>query len=174
MNSPKLREQPEVTASKQNRRKRTQSHSKGREAMKRQVAGLKEAGLSNIEIGKTVGLHRDTIAAYLNERAEEQQTLDRFKDVLGDCLNADLMFSTILKAKLLKNLGTEDLATLSLSDKRQLIRDLTVSMGIVFDKLRLHEVKSTVNASHRIVRGEAYQAIDWAATSQIVSGSEDI
>ena len=57
-------------------------------------------------------------------------------------------------------------------EKITLLQVCQTGSGISFDEIRLHEGKSTVNTSHRIVRGEAYQSLDWDTTSSMVSGED--
>ena len=135
------------TRSNSGRRKPPQS---AKAAAKERIAELKAGGFSNVEIAKALDLHRDTVAKYLGEIAEKKAVVQQFRQLLGDGLNVDLLFGMILKAKVLKSLSEEDLSAMSVSEKRQLLRDLAVSTGITYDKIRLHEGKSTSNNSHEI------------------------
>ena len=132
---------------------------------KQRVAELKASGFSNIEIGKALHLHRDTVATYLGEIAQKKLVLQAFRSNLGECLIADLLFGMVLKYKLLKSLSEEDINSLSVADKRQLLRDLSVSNGISYDKLRLHEGKSTSNNSHEIQLRDAHRTLPFPPIS---------
>ena len=133
---------------------------------KQRVAELKASGFSNIEIGKALHLHRDTVATYLGEIAQKKLVLQAFRSNLGECLNADLLFGMVLKYKLLTTITDEDIAHMTLAEKRQLLRDLSVSNGILFDKLRLHEGKSTSNNSHEIQLKQAHASLPFPTTSR--------
>ena len=132
---------------------------------KHRVAELKASGFSNIEIGKALHLHRDTVATYLGEIAQKKLVLQAFRSNLGECLNADLLFGMVLKYKLLTTITDEDIAHMTVADKRQLLRDLSVSNGILFDKLRLHEGKSTSNNSHELQLRQAHASLPFPTTS---------
>ncbi len=132
---------------------------------KQRVAELKASGFSNIEIGKALHLHRDTVATYLGEIAQKKLVLQAFRSNLGECLIADLLFGMVLKYKLLTTITDEDIAHMTLAEKRQLLRDLSVSNGILFDKLRLHEGKSTANSSHEIQLKQAHASLPFPTSS---------
>jgi len=132
---------------------------------KHRVAELKASGFSNIEIGKALHLHRDTVATYLGEIAQKKLVLQAFRSNLGECLIADLLFGMVLKYKLLTTITDEDIAHMTLAEKRQLLRDLSVSNGILFDKLRLHEGKSTSNNSHEIQLKQAHATLHFTPPS---------
>lgn len=90
------------------------------------------------------------MAKYLATITEAGLSLKSFRHALSECLNADLLLGMTLKHKLLISLNNEEVGSLSVTDKRQLIRDLSISNGTTFDKIRLHEGKSTTNNLHQI------------------------
>ncbi len=134
---------------------------------KQRVAALKASGCSNIEIGKALQLHRDTVAKYLHEIAQAKLVLRAFRETLGECLYADLLFGMTLKYKLLTSLTPEDLTAMSLTDKRGLIRDLAISNGVTYDKLRLHEGKSTTNLAHQLQVERVHKSLRWGSAGSV-------
>jgi hypothetical protein len=133
---------------------------------KHRVAELKASGFSNIEIGKALNLHRDTIAKYLTEIVQKKLVLRAFRGNLGECLHADLLFGMVLKYKLLTTITDEDIAHMTVADKRQLLRDLSVSNGISYDKWRLQTGKSDQKSSHEVQVNIVHKQLDYYSTPE--------
>ena len=112
---------------------------------------LASKGVGHSDIAAMVGVHRTTVCDYLRRIAPELQALKTFRDRLGDTLTLTLANYSDLEDKLLTQLNDEDvLSTLTPSEKERLLGRVSIAKGIVFDKLRLHDGKSTSNNSHEI------------------------
>lgn len=145
-----------------------------KQAKKPRVQQLAAQGHSKQAISHITGLAYDTVSRYLAVSKQEQSTLSEFRECVGDLLHADLLLGMQLKHKLLVSLGDEAIADMSVSDKRQFIRDLSVSNGTTFDKIRLHEGKSTGNISHRVLLEQTCQD-EWTTKGKAreVSGDDE-
>lgn len=115
------------------------------------AVALAKKGVGPTDIAAVVGAHRTTVSDYLRRVLPEFAALHSFRDRLGDSLALSVARLADLEDKLLKALNNEDvLSTLTVGEKERLLGRVTIAKGINFDKLRLHEGKSTVNSSHRI------------------------
>lgn len=117
---------------------------------KAKVEALTKAGITQSEIMAITGKSRESIRLYQRDIQERKAPIHEFKEQLSDALHLDLLLGMQLKHKLLISLEEEDIASLHVNDRRQLINTLNTSNGISYDKIRLQDGKSTVNSSHRI------------------------
>jgi hypothetical protein len=130
---------------------------------------LAAKGVNPTDIAAVVGVHRTTVSDYLRRALPEFEALQAFRDRLGDSFVLSLARLTNLEDKLLTLLDKEDvLATLTPSEKERLLGRVSIAKGIVFDKLRLHEGKSTANNSHEIQLRMVHQEMP---TPSVSSGS---
>ncbi|MEX2493929.1 MAG: hypothetical protein WD425_19480 [Nitrospirales bacterium] len=108
-------------------------------------------GVPPSDIAAMVGVSGHTIRRYLQRVAPELEALRTFKDRLGDSLALTLAKCSDLEDKLLDALNDETvLASMSTTEKERLLGKVTITKGVTYDKLRLHEGRSTHNSSHRI------------------------
>ena len=134
---------------------------------------LHTAGQTHADIADAIHVHRSTISRYLQHIETSKAEIAQATDATGPSLHTNLTFHSILSHKLLTDFLDEALYSRLTDDQKIKILQISqTNIGIMFDKIRLHEGKSTVNTSHRIVRGEAYQSLDWDTTSSMVSGED--
>jgi len=113
------------------------------------AVALAKKGVSSSDIAAVVGRHQTTVSDYLRRVLPEFTALQSFRDHLGDSLALSLATLTDLEHKLLRLLNDEELlSSLSASEKERLLGRVAIAKGIVFDKWRLHEGKSTSNQSY--------------------------
>ena len=134
---------------------------------------LSQMGMSQREIASTLQVSQSSICLYLQDVQAASRDIAQAKDKLGDLLHLNHSLNQSVAHKVLTSLSGEDtFSGLTPREKITLLQVCQTGSGISFDKIRLHEGKSTVNTSHRIVRGEAYQSLDWDTTSSMVSGDD--
>jgi len=127
---------------------------------------LVENGASYKEAGRAVGVHHNTIGLYLQNIEKEKCSLGAFKDTLGDTMKIALGKMSAIEDKLLDIFAGKDILQGMTSNERvSLYGRLGVSKGIIFDKLRLHEGKSTSNNSHEIQLKQAHASLPFPSTS---------
>lgn len=134
-----------------------------------QAKQLKEAGMLQSQIATTLDVCENTISNYLQDIAKQTANLALFKKSLSDALHVDLLLGLSIKYKLLNDLnngGLGDISKMSMTDKRQLIRDIGVSNGISYDKIRLQDGKSTSNDSHFIQLTQVHKSIKYDAPTR--------
>ncbi len=127
---------------------------------------LAKKGVGPTDIATVVGVHRTTISDYLARVLPEFQALHSFRTHLGDSFTLSLAQLSDIEHKLLVLLNDEDvLATLTPSERHSLLGRISIAKGIVFDKLRLHEGKSTSNNSHELQLRQAHASLPFPTTS---------
>ena len=130
------------------------------------AVALAKKGVGPTDIAAVVGVHRTTVSDYLRRVMPEFEALHSFRDRLGDSFSLSLAHLTDLEHKLLVLLNDEDvLATLTPLEKERLLGRVTIAKGIVYDKLRLHEGKSTSNNSHEIQLKQVHATLPFTTTS---------
>jgi predicted transcriptional regulator len=119
---------------------------------------LAEKGVRPSDIAAMVGVSDNTVRRYLQRVAPELEALRTFKDRLGDSLALTLAKCSDLEDKLLDALNDETvIASMSTTEKERLLGKVTIAKGVTYDKLRLHEGKSTTNSSHRILLEQVHK-----------------
>jgi transposase len=96
-----------------------------------EMVGLKAKGLSLAQIGKMAGISKQAVSQRLKASGLDPEAIGQFKRDK----------SLILHAKqkiLLEHITPERVKTMT-------VRDATVSLGIIYDKTRLQDDKSTTN-----------------------------
>lgn len=131
-----------------------------------QIKKLASQGHTKSAISKLTGLGHGTIDKYVTLDQQRSHPLTVFRESLGELLNETLMSGMHLQQNLLISLQEEDIPSLSIAERKNLVSTLGTVNGIMFDKIRLHEGKSTSNTSHRIVLDQAHQARNWVESSK--------
>ena len=130
------------------------------------VAALAAKGVSQKDIASVVGVSRHTVQAYLQRIRPEMAALSTFREHLGDLLALTLAKVIDLEDKVLDALNNEQvLATLTTAEKERLLGRLAIAKGITYDKLRLHEGKSTSNNSHEVQLTMVHKSLDFSSPS---------
>ena len=114
------------------------------------IKTLAAQGHSQHSIAKLTGNSRNTIDKYLMFDEARLAPLGHLKKHTSDLLHELLGSAMSLQAKVLMSLNGEDVDALSVGDKGKLMRDTTLALGVVYDKIRLQDGKSTSNNSHEI------------------------
>ena len=92
--------------------------------------------------------------------------IQTFNDQTGNVLALTLARCCSILDKLLIHYDNEAvLGGLSAAEKERLLGRVAITTGIIFDKLRLHEGKSTSNNSHEIQLREAHATLPFPASS---------
>ena len=127
---------------------------------------LAKKGVRPSDIAVVVGVHRTTVSDYLQRVLPEFQALHSFRNHLGDSFTLSLAQLSDIEHKLLVLLNDEDvLSTLTPSERHSLLGRISIAKGIVYDKLRLHEGKSTSNNSHEIQLKQVHRDLRFPTTS---------
>lgn len=134
------------------------------------VRELTEKGVNQTDIMSVMKLSRESVRLYQREVEAASQPITTFKEKLSDALHLDLLIGTQLKHKLLISLAGDDISTLGVAEKRQLINTLATSNGITYDKIRLQDGKSTVNSSHRVQLESTHASLDVVWSGQATKG----
>jgi len=130
------------------------------------AVALAKKGVSQKDIASVVGVSRHTVQAYLQRIRPEIAALSTFREHLGDVLALTLAKVTDLEDKVLDALNDEQvLATLTTAEKERLLGRLSIAKGITYDKLRLHEGKSTSNNSHQIQLTQVHKSLTFTDAS---------
>jgi predicted transcriptional regulator len=132
---------------------------------------LAAEGHSKSSIAKLTGLGHGTIDKYVSIDEAQSLSIKSFKGNLSSLLHQSLLSGMQIQQKLLDSLNDEDIGDLSISDKRQLIRDLSVVNGTIYDKIRLQDGKSTVNSSHQIQLTAVHDSMQFSPISSMPSGN---
>ena len=117
---------------------------------RQRITALREQGLSKHDIAKATQCSVNTVDKYLCLDTPRLTNISTFKDNLSHLLHESLLSALHLQSNVLKSLNEDDIQFMSPGDKRQWARDMTTVSGILYDKIRLQDGKSTVNSSHRV------------------------
>ena len=135
------------------------------------IRELAAQGHSKRNIAKLTGLGHGTVDKYCAIDEAQAVQVKAFKSNLSTLLHKSLLSGMVVQQKLLDSLNEEDIGSLSISDKRQLIRDLSVVNGTIYDKIRLQDGKSTVNSSHQIQLTAVHDSMQFSPISSMPSGN---
>jgi len=114
------------------------------------IKKLADQGLSKTAIAKVTGHSINSVDKYLAVTDIRRNDIATFKDHLSQLLHESLLSGMLLQANVLTSLHGEDLSSLSIAERKNLLSTLGTTTGILYDKIRLQDGKSTVNSSHRI------------------------
>ena len=129
------------------------------------IKQLADQGHSKAVIAKLTGCGRPTIDKYVMFDEVRHGPLNTLKSNMSTLLHELLGNAMSLHHKLLNSMLGEDILTLPFSDRRQLLRDNSVVVGTLYDKIRLQDGKSTSNNSHEIQLKQVHKDMTWDATS---------
>ena len=134
---------------------------------------LHNQGLTNPQIAAELGVHKNTIQLFLRRLKDDNIGLDDLKQSTGDILHRSFGKCADIEDKLLSYFGNDDvLANLSDDQKDRLLGRITIMKGVTFDKIRLHEGKSTGNISHRVLLEQTCQD-EWTTKGKALKVSGD-
>lgn len=125
----------------------------------KRIKTLADQGLSKAAIAKVVGHSTNSIDKYLTIDTSRRHDVAVFKDNLSQLMHETLLSGLMLQSKVLTSLGNEDLDSLSVAERKNLLSPLGTVTGILYDKIRLQDGKSTVNSSHRIQLESVHDAL---------------
>jgi hypothetical protein len=127
---------------------------------------LAARGVNHQDIASALHVHKNTIFRYLQRIKPEMAQIQTFNDQTGNVLALTLARCCSILDKLLIHYDNEAvLGGLSAAEKERLLGRVAITTGIIFDKLRLHEGKSTSNNSHEIQLREAHATLPFPASS---------
>lgn len=137
---------------------------------------LAAQGHSKYSIAKLTGVSRNTIDKYLAFDQGRLAPLGQLKKHTSDLLHELLGSAMSLQSKVLTSLNGEDISSLSVIDKRQLMRDTSIVLGTIYDKIRLQDGKSTANNSHEIQMSVVHKEmpVPTVSSGPVRSAPEDI
>ncbi len=129
---------------------------------------LAEKGVNQHDIASALHVHVNTVHRYLQRIKPEMAQVQTFKDQTGNVLALTLSRCCSVLDRLLIHYDDEDaLSGLSESEKERVLGKIAITLGILFDKWRLHEGKSTVNASHQIQLTQVHKALKFGPTPSL-------
>lgn len=109
------------------------------------AAKMVEAGKSQAEVARTFGVSRQAVSKLLQRIQPEKQELAAFKKQRGDILDALQHKGADFVNRVLDSLSDSEIEALTASQKMDAIRTGSQLFGIMYDKSRLEQGKSTQN-----------------------------
>lgn len=104
-----------------------------------------EGGKTQVEVAKAFGVSKQAVSKLLQRIQPEKQELEQFKRQRGDILNALQHKGIDFVNQVLDSLTESEIKALTASQKMDAIRTGSQMIGIMYDKSRLEQGKSTQN-----------------------------
>ena len=158
MNEPENKERPPQATPSTSGRRKPPPKPPGWNTEK--AKALTAQGVNQRDIASALGVHVNTVHRYLQKIKPEIEHLQTFRNQTGDALALTFARCCSILDKLLSHYDDDDvLAVLTAAEKERLLGKVSIAAGITFDKLRLHEGKSTTNSSHRILLEQVHSEL---------------
>jgi len=123
-------------------------------------------GVNHQDIASALHVHKNTIFRYLQRVKPELAQIQTFNDQTGSVLSLVLARCCSILDKLLVYYDDEHvIGGLTAAEKERLLGRVAITTGIIFDKLRLHEGKSTSNNSHELQLRQAHASLPFPTAS---------